>query len=111
MFVSCVCLDSYSFVSHMCPFGSPLVLGWFLRLVEVVRLCLRPVTLSVRLAANMSAGHVVLGLVGGSAAMSGSSLTFLAVVGFLYFFFELVVCFIQAFVFYLLSVLYFDEHS
>jgi ATP synthase subunit 6 len=109
--VSCVSLDSYSFISHMCPFGAPLALGWFLRLVEVISLCLRPITLSVRLAANMSAGHVVLGLVGGSAAVFGFSTLSLVVIGFLYILFELIVCSIQAFVFYLLSVLYFDEHS
>jgi len=80
-------------------------------LVEVIRICLRPITLSVRLAANMSAGHVVLGLVGGSAAMCGLSSLGLVAVGFMYLLFELMVCFIQGFVFYLLSVLYFDEHS
>jgi len=109
--ISCVALDSYSFVTHMCPFGAPLVLGWFLSLVEVVSICLRPITLSVRLAANMSAGHVVLGLVGGSAAMFGLSTLALVFVGFLYLLFELIVCIIQAFVFYLLAILYFDEHS
>jgi F-type H+-transporting ATPase subunit a len=109
--VSCVTLDSYSLVVHMCPYGAPLVLGWFLSLVEVVSICLRPITLSVRLAANMSAGHVVLGLVGGSAALCGFSTLGLVVAGFLYLLFEVGVCFIQAFVFYLLTILYFDEHS
>lgn len=108
--ISCVTLDSYSLVVHMCPYGAPLALGWFLALVEVVRVCLRPITLSVRLAANMRAGHVVLGLVGGSAAFFTASSFGLVVVGFLYLLFEVGVCFIQAFVFYLLTILYFDEH-
>jgi len=109
--ISSVTLDSYSFVTHMCPFGAPLALGWFLSLVEVVRVCLRPITLSVRLAANMRAGHVVLGLVGGSTALMGFSSLGLVIVGFLYLLFELMVCSIQGFVFYLLTILYFDEHA
>uniref|UniRef100_A0AAU8MHA9 ATP synthase subunit a n=1 Tax=Litigonotus ghinii TaxID=3104745 RepID=A0AAU8MHA9_9BILA len=109
--VSCVALDSASFLVHMCPFGAPLALSWFLSLIEVVSICLRPITLSVRLAANMSAGHVVLGLIGGSMSVSFFSAAALLPVGVGYLFFELMVCFIQGFVFYLLSALYFDEHS
>lgn len=109
--MSCVALDSFRFLVHMCPFGAPLALGWFLRIVEVISICLRPITLSIRLAANMSAGHVVLGLIGGSMSMSVLSATALIPVGVGYLFFELMVCFIQGFVFYLLRALYFDEHS
>ena len=95
----------------MCPFGAPLALSWFLRIVEVIRICLRPITLSVRLAANMRAGHVVLGLIGGSMSLSFVRAAALVPVGVGYLFFELMVCFIQGFVFYLLRALYFDEHS
>jgi ATP synthase subunit 6 len=109
--VSCVALDRVRFLVHMCPFGAPLALRWFLRIVEVIRICLRPITLSVRLAANMSAGHVVLGLIGGSMSLSFFSVAALIPVGVGYLFFELMVCFIQGFVFYLLRALYFDEHS
>jgi len=108
---SCVALDRARFLTHMCPFGAPLALRWFLRIVEVVRICLRPITLSVRLAANMSAGHVVLGLVGGSMSLSFLRASALIPIGVGYLFFELMVCFIQGFVFYLLRALYFDEHS
>ena len=94
----------------MCPFGAPLALRWFLSIVEVIRLCLRPITLSVRLAANMSAGHVVLGLIGGSMSLSVVRAATLIPVGVGYLLFELMVCFIQGFVFYLLRALYFDEH-
>jgi ATP synthase subunit 6 len=107
---SCVALDSARFLVHMCPFGAPLALGWFLSVVEVIRICLRPITLSVRLAANMRAGHVVLGLIGGSMSLSLFSRALLIPMGVGYLFFELMVCFIQGFVFYLLSALYFDEH-
>lgn len=104
-------LDSARFLTHMCPFGAPLALRWFLRIIEVVSICLRPITLSVRLAANMSAGHVVLGLIGGSMSLSLFSAAALIPVGVGYLLFELMVCFIQGFVFYLLRALYFDEHS
>ena len=109
--LSCVALDRIRFLVHMCPFGAPLALGWFLRVVEVIRICLRPITLSVRLAANIRAGHVVLGLIGGSMSLSFVSAAALIPIGVGYLFFELMVCFIQGFVFYLLRALYFDEHS
>lgn len=110
MILSCVALDRVRFLVHMCPFGAPLALSWFLRIVEVISLCLRPITLSVRLAANMRAGHVVLGLIGGSMSLSLVRAGTLIPVGVAYLLFELMVCVIQGFVFYLLSALYFDEH-
>lgn len=58
----------------------------------------------------MRAGHVVLGLIGGSMSLSLVGGALLVPLGVGYLFFELMVCFIQGFVFYLLSALYFDEH-
>lgn len=54
---------------------------------------------------------MVLGLIGGSMSLSFFRAAALIPVGVGYLLFELMVCFIQAFVFYLLRALYFDEHS
>lgn len=55
--------NSFLFFGHFCPSGSPLVLGWFLSLVEVVRVGIRPGTLTLRLVANMTTGHILIGLI------------------------------------------------
>lgn len=57
-------MNPYEFFSHFCPLGAPLVLAPFLVLVEIVRFRVRPLTLAIRLSANMTAGHIVLGLLG-----------------------------------------------
>ena len=104
------------FLAHFLPVGAPLVLNPFLVLVETLSVLMRPFTLSIRLVANMSAGHIVIGLVGiyFSSALSGSLWTYsLLLFSFqvFYFLFEFGISLIQAYVFSLLIILYSDEHS
>nr|AHG06440.1 ATP synthase F0 subunit 6 [Nemertopsis sp. WYS-2013] len=108
--------SSSGFLSHFLPVVAPFVLNPFLVLVETVSVSVRPITLSVRLAANMGAGHIVIGLVG--TYLSGSLLGFDFVSGFFlffvevfYFVFEIGICIVQGYIFSLLLVLYSDEHS
>lgn len=83
------------------------LLSVFLVIVEVVRSLIRPITLSFRLAANITAGHVILGLI-----CTGCQQIF--TIGFLtafiipsmYTMFEIAVCFAQAYVFVLLVNIY-----
>nr|UHA56295.1 ATP synthase F0 subunit 6 [Diversibipalium multilineatum] len=100
-----------SFFGHFTPFGSPLVLSNFLNLIEIVSVGIRSLTLSLRLAVNISTGHIFLGLVSSWLLLCSSFLiwnfSFFCFIG--YFFFELFVCFIQALVFNLLLVQYLDE--
>ena len=51
--------------AHMVPLGTPGPLIMFIVLVEILRRTIRPVTLSVRLAANIVAGHLLLVLLRG----------------------------------------------
>lgn len=95
--------------------GAPAVLNPFLVLVETVSLIVRPITLSVRLAANMGAGHIVLCLVGrylrrGFFCYSFFPVFLLMGISVFYFLFEVGVCLIQAYIFFLLLNLYGDEH-
>ncbi len=104
------------FFSHFLPSGAPAVLNPFLVLVETVRVGVRPITLSVRLAANIGAGHIVIGLIGtylvGSLFSSGMfSSFFLFSIESFYFIFEFGICLVQGYIFSLLLVLYSDEHS
>lgn len=93
------------FISHLIPEGSPLGLSFFLFLIEVVSNFIRPVTLSIRLVANILAGHLLLTLL--------SNLVFiLSPCVLLYFILNLVelgVAIIQAYIFCTIIVLYFSE--
>lgn len=47
-------------LSHRVPLGTPLYLVWFLFLIELVSNFIRFITLSVRLTANILAGHLLI---------------------------------------------------
>nr|YP_010183541.1 ATP synthase F0 subunit 6 [Drawida gisti]QVG61470.1 ATP synthase subunit 6 [Drawida gisti] len=101
-------------VAHFLPDGAPDWLNPFLVIIETTSVLVRPMTLSFRLAANMSAGHIVLGLVGiyTSAAWfsSYSNLIILTSISMGYILFEVAICLIQAYIFCLLLSLYSDDH-
>lgn len=86
----------------------------FLVLIETIRILVRPITLSVRLIANIRAGHIVLRLIGIYASsfvfISGVSFFLLLIVQFMYIVFEMGICLIQAYIFCLLLTLYADDH-
>ena len=97
-------------MAHLVPKGTPYALVPFMVLIEVVSNLIRPLTLSIRLAANIVAGHLLLVLVRGPmpsmrAALLGTA--FIALIALMVL--ELGVSFIQAYVFMTLSSLYLDE--
>lgn len=51
--------------SHLVPNGTPIILSSFIVLIETTRNIIRPITLSVRLAANIIAGHLLISLLRG----------------------------------------------
>lgn len=99
------------FFSHLLPAGRPSYLAPFLCLIELVSIIVRPVTLAVRLTANITTGHILIGLLARSFAhlSLGASVVILSL-GIFYHMFEFAVCIIQAYIFVLLSNLYADEH-
>jgi len=108
--------NPYSFTAALLPRGAPAILNPFLVLVETVSMCVRPITLAVRLAANMGAGHIVLGLIGTFLSrnffIDNTLLTLsLTTVQTIYFLFEFGVRLIQGYIFCLLITLYATEHS
>nr|QVX31164.1 ATP synthase F0 subunit 6 [Drieschia cf. elegans BG-2021] len=103
-----------SFVAHFLPSGAPDWLNPFLVLTETISISVRFITLSFRLAANMSAGHILLSLMGIAASsalfnsyFSSISLIFIQLG---YMMFEMGICLIQAYIFCLLLSLYSDDH-
>lgn len=99
------------FLRHLQPSGSPALLNPFLCLIELVSLLVRPLTLAVRLTANLRTGHILIGLLGiGFINSRLYSSLFILILGRFYFIFEIAVCVIQAYIFRLLPTLYADEH-
>nr|QWT71544.1 ATP synthase F0 subunit 6 [Limnodrilus hoffmeisteri] len=101
--------------AHFLPDGAPDWLNPFLVLIESSSILVRPLTLSFRLAANMTAGHIVLSLLGiymAAALFSSytSSVILMATSSF-YILFEVAICIIQAYIFCLLVSLYSDDHT
>nr|YP_009645783.1 ATP synthase F0 subunit 6 [Cuneopsis heudei]QBS54508.1 ATP synthase F0 subunit 6 [Cuneopsis heudei] len=100
---------------HLVPTGSPVVLIPLLVLIESVSILIRPITLGVRLAANITMGHLMLHVIGEYVAeffygisVFGSLLGSLVMWG--YVIFEFAVSFLQAYVFVLLVGLYSSDH-
>nr|WHM50488.1 ATP synthase F0 subunit 6 [Helicostoa sinensis] len=104
-----------SVIAGLLPMGAPAPLNPFLVIIETVSILVRPITLSVRLTANMSAGHIVLTLIGNylttSFFLSSTfSMFSLLMIQIFYTIFEFGICLIQAYIFCLLITLYSDEH-
>ena len=101
--------------AHFLPDGAPEWLNPFLVIIETTRVLVRPITLSFRLAANITAGHIVLTLISIYAARafftSSYSFIFLLSLRSGYIAFELAICLIQAYIFCLLLSLYSDDHA
>uniref|UniRef100_UPI0030FF3199 ATP synthase F0 subunit 6 n=1 Tax=Phyllodoce medipapillata TaxID=868040 RepID=UPI0030FF3199 len=104
-----------TFMGGLLPGGAPDWLNPFLVLIETVSILVRPITLSVRLVANMSAGHIVLSLIGIYASsfifLSSFSFIMLLFIQIFYIIFEVGICMIQGYIFCLLLTLYADDHT
>ena len=87
-------------MSHLVPTGCPLYLISFIVFIETLRLIIRPLTLSIRLIANIRAGHLLIFLVRKSYVIRVCIVSI-----------EVIVRFIQRFVFTLLLTLYFNERN
>lgn len=102
------------FVAHLLPDGAPLWLNPFLVLVESIRILVRPITLSFRLAANITAGHVVLCLMFLFLSRCINRFSFKSIflifLSSFYIIFEIAICIIQGYIFCLLLSLYSDDH-
>ena len=92
------------------PSGVPLILLPFIIIIEIISYLSRPVSLSVRLFANMMAGHTMLKVFGGFVISLGIiggwlPLTFtVALTGL-----EILIAFLQAYVFAILTCIYLND--
>nr|CCI71915.1 ATP synthase F0 subunit 6 [Metacrangonyx longipes] len=97
---------------HLIPQGTPGFLMPFMVLVETISNIIRPITLSIRLCANMIAGHLLITLLSSSLIqMSLSMIGFMVLGEIALMVLEIAVAFIQAYVFSMLFTLYTAELS
>ena len=114
--ISGIHFNPYHWLAALLPLGAPTLLAPFLVIVEAIRNLLRALTLPLRLAANLTVGHVILAALGTYTiyAISSSSLFLAALItltlatGFILF--EVGVAALQAYVFFLLATLYSNDH-
>ena len=98
------------FFSIFVPPGTP---GWLLPLmlpIEIISQLARPVTLAVRLFANMTAGHTILIVLFSMALAGGASIGWLPFSATLFVYgLEVMIAFIQAFIFTILATVYIGD--
>jgi F-type H+-transporting ATPase subunit a len=97
------------FFSFFVPPGAPVLMWPLLIPIEIISYLSRPISLSVRLFANMLAGHTLLKVIGGFVA----SLSFLGVIPLALVValtgLEILIAFLQAYVFTILTCLYIKD--
>nr|QLY90088.1 ATP synthase F0 subunit 6 [Ylodes simulans] len=97
-------------MAHLIPNGTPLILTWFMVLIETTSNMIRPGTLAIRLMANLMAGHLLLTLL--SEMNNNANLILMITIistQILLLILEMSVSIIQAYVFFILTTLYSTE--
>ncbi len=97
------------FLSFLMPAGVPKFMAPLIIPIEILSYFTRPVSLSLRLFANMTAGHTMLGVFAGFVALLGvfgvvPLLLVAALTGL-----ELIIAFLQAYVFTILTCVYLND--
>ncbi len=103
-------MHGFKYLKIFVPSGVPMILLPIIMIIEIISYLSRPVSLSVRLFANMMAGHTMLKVFGGFVISLGLvagwlPLTFsVALTGL-----EILVAFLQAYVFAILTCIYLND--
>ncbi|YP_002929469.1 ATP synthase F0 subunit 6 (mitochondrion) [Carlito syrichta] len=102
-------------LAHFLPQGTPFPLIPMLIIIETISLFIQPMALAVRLTANITAGHLLMHLIGGATLVLSSISTIAALTTFIILMLltilELAVALIQAYVFTLLVSLYLHDNT
>ncbi|PWE17639.1 F0F1 ATP synthase subunit A [Marinicauda salina] len=108
--------NGLGFLKVFKPSGVPIAILPFVVLIEVISFISRPISLSVRLFANMLAGHILLKVFAGFIVMLGAAGAAWPIVGVLPFAMvvgltalEFLVAFLQAYVFAILTCIYLSD--
>lgn len=102
-------------LAHFLPQGTPIPLIPILVIIETISLFIQPMALAVRLTANITAGHLLIHLIGGATLVLTSISTPTAIITFIILVLltvlEFAVALIQAYVFTLLVSLYLHDNT
>nr|YP_010400432.1 ATP synthase F0 subunit 6 [Nesolagus timminsi]UQS76161.1 ATP synthase F0 subunit 6 [Nesolagus timminsi] len=102
-------------LAHFLPQGTPAPLIPMLVIIETISLFIQPMALAVRLTANITAGHLLMHLIGGAAlaliSISPATAMITFIILILLTILEFAVALIQAYVFTLLVSLYLHDNS
>nr|YP_004300438.1 ATP synthase F0 subunit 6 [Microtus fortis fortis]YP_004300464.1 ATP synthase F0 subunit 6 [Microtus fortis calamorum]YP_010902231.1 ATP synthase F0 subunit 6 [Microtus fortis]QOU10876.1 ATP synthase F0 subunit 6 [Microtus fortis pelliceus]ADZ23236.1 ATP synthase F0 subunit 6 [Microtus fortis fortis]ADZ23249.1 ATP synthase F0 subunit 6 [Microtus fortis calamorum]QYK91906.1 ATP synthase F0 subunit 6 [Microtus fortis]QYK92036.1 ATP synthase F0 subunit 6 [Microtus fortis] len=104
-----------SSLAHFLPQGTPISLIPMLIIIETISLFIQPMALAVRLTANITAGHLLIHLIGGATlvltSISPPAATITFIILALLTILEFAVALIQAYVFTLLVSLYLHDNT
>ena len=102
--------NSFHIFVHLTPQGTPYILIPFIVLIESISNLIRPLTLSIRLSANIIAGHLLITLISQSINnLMILSIYLIILIQSLLVILEVAVSFIQSYVFTILRSLYSSE--
>nr|QXT60026.1 ATP synthase membrane subunit 6 [Tinocallis zelkowae] len=96
--------NTKNMVAHLIPLSTPIYLAPLMTIIETMSIFIRPFSLSIRLTANMIAGHLLMTLLN-----SNSLMIIILLIQMFMMTFELCVAMIQSYVFSILSSLYSSE--
>nr|QXT59970.1 ATP synthase membrane subunit 6 [Tuberculatus fangi] len=91
-------------IAHLIPISTPMLLAPLMTIIETMSMFIRPFSLSIRLTANMIAGHLLMTLLN-----SNSMMIIILLIQMFMMMFELCVAMIQSYVFSILTSLYSSE--
>nr|QXT59943.1 ATP synthase membrane subunit 6 [Symydobius kabae] len=96
--------NTKNMIAHLIPMNTPIYLAPLMTIIETMSIIIRPFSLSIRLTANMIAGHLLMTLLN-----SNSMMIIILMIQMFMMMFELCVAIIQSYVFSILSSLYSSE--
>jgi F-type H+-transporting ATPase subunit a len=99
----------FHYLSLFLPSGTPMVMAPLMIFTELFAYMVRPVSLSVRLAANMTAGHIVMKVIASFVIMAGIAGVLPFALLFALTGFEIFVAVLQAYIFTILSCVYLTD--
>nr|AKM70044.1 ATP synthase subunit 6 [Eucallipterus tiliae] len=96
--------NTKNMIMHLIPLNTPIYLAPLMTLIETMSIFIRPFSLSIRLTANLIAGHLLMTLLN-----FNSMMLLIILIQMFMMMFELCVAMIQSYVFSMLSSLYSSE--
>nr|QXT59978.1 ATP synthase membrane subunit 6 [Tuberculatus californicus] len=96
--------NTKNMIAHLIPLSTPILLAPLMTIIETMSIFIRPFSLSIRLTANMIAGHLLMTLLN-----SNSMMFIILIIQMFMMMFELCVALIQSYVFSILTSLYASE--